>query len=599
MSNAESNYKLRIERFSKLISAIRNRLVILSVLRFLTFIASFFIIVLLVKQYTWFKLSLLLFILLSFIVLVIYYIRQKEVLNYVQFLLEINIKELNVLTNDYSSFDSGEEYTCRDHEYSYDLDLFGEGSLFQYLNRTVTLVGKNFLARQLLNANKVNRQTIEKRQEVARELVHKLDWRQDFMATALATPMGKDDNKKINEWINQPVYFLNRLHFKILVVVLPVITLTFLSLFIAGVSHYSWFILFALIQLMIASLILRRTNKEQSKVSEELKILRNYAKLLKLIEKEDFNSYNLQSLKKNLKTNYASAIVALKKLIRIIDAFDTRLNLILGVILNATLMWDLLSVMRLEKWKIKFGQNIKQWTEVVAEFDYYISIANYTYNNPGFSFPKFSEKAVIHAKELGHPLIPKEIRVNNDFEIKSEGTIEIITGANMAGKSTFLRTVGVNLILAMNGMPVCATKFEFKLQKLYSGMRTADSLKENESYFYAELKRLKYIIDKLKEGQQVFILLDEILKGTNSIDKAKGSWKFAENLIQLQATGIVATHDLSLCDLEKKYPENIENKCFEVHIDGEKIEFDYKLRPGITQNMNASILMKQMGIFIS
>ncbi|MCB2194517.1 MAG: hypothetical protein KQH79_01585 [Bacteroidetes bacterium] len=597
MSNVENNYRSRAEQFSKKISAVRSRLVVLSVLRFLTFIGLFFIIILLVKQYTWFKLSLLCFILLSFIALVTHYIKQKEVLNYFHFLLEINTHELNVLNNEYSAFDSGEEYICRDHEYSYDLDLFGEGSLFQYLNRTVTLVGKNFLARQLLDANKVNRKTIENRQNVTKELVHKLDWRQDFMATALATPMGEDDNKKINDWLNQPVYFLKKLHFKILAAFLPVITLTFLSLFIAGISHYSWFILFALIQLMIASLILRRTNKEQSKVSEELKILRSYAKLLKLIEKEDFSSHNLQSLKMDLKTDQASAIVALKKLIRIIDAFDTRLNLILGVVLNATLMWDLVSVMRLEKWKIKFGNNIKRWTEVVAEFDYYISLANYTYNNQNFSFPMLSEETVLHATELGHPLIPKEVRVNNDFIIKSIGTIEIITGANMAGKSTFLRTVGVNLILAMNGMPVCAGKFEFKLQKVYSGMRTADSLKENESYFYAELKRLKFIVEKLREGQQIFILLDEILKGTNSVDKAKGSWKFVENLLALKATGIIATHDLSLCALEKEYPENIENKCFEVQIDGDKIDFDYKLRPGITQNMNASLLMQQMGIF--
>jgi DNA mismatch repair ATPase MutS len=458
-------------------------------------------------------------------------------------------------------------------------------------------VGKQFLAKQLLSINSSTEQSIENRQKVVQELAQKLDWRQDFMATALATPMRKDDNNKINDWINQPIYFLKKLHFKLLVVILPIITLTFLGLFISGISHYSWFILFALMQLMIASLILRRTNKEQSKVSEELRILKNYAKLLNRIESEDFASDHLIKLKNDLFSEQASAMVALKKLIRIIDAFDTRLNLILGVVLNATLMWDLYSVMRLEKWKLTFGDNIKQWTQVVAEIDYYISLANYVYNNPDFVYPTFSGQVILDAKELGHPLIPQDVRVNNDFEISGTGKIEIITGANMAGKSTFLRTVGVNLILAANGLSVCATKFDFKLQKLYSGMRTADSLKENESYFYAELKRLKYIIEKLREGQQVFILLDEILKGTNSVDKAKGSWKFVENLIALQATGIVATHDLSLCDLEEKYTENIENKCFEVQIDGDKIAFDYKLRSGITRNMNASLLMKQMGIF--
>ncbi len=146
-------------------------------------------------------------------------------------------------------------------------------------------------------------------------------------------------------------------------------------------------------------------------------------------------------------------------------------------------------------------------------------------------------------------------------------------------------------------LPVCAKKFKFQLMDLFSGMRTADSLKENESYFYAELKRLKNIIEKLKKGEPTFILLDEILKGTNSIDKAEGSKKFVEHLIVLEATGIVATHDLTLCDLQKTHSQNIENKCFEVEIHGDKIKFDYKLRTGITQNMNASVLMRQMGIF--
>ena len=302
-------------------------------------------------------------------------------------------------------------------------------------------------------------------------------------------------------------------------------------------------------------------------------------------------------MQNDLQTGSVNAELAFKKLIRIIDAFDTRLNILIGVILNATLMWDLYSVMRLERWKQKYGANVKQWVKVIAKFDVYCSMANFSYNNQEFTYPKISNEIVINAEELGHPLIPQSQRVNNDFTINRLGEIDIITGANMAGKSTFLRTVGVNFILALNGMPVCAMSFKFKIMDLFSGMRTADSLKENESYFYAELKRLKYIIDKLKQEQPTLILLDEILKGTNSVDKAKGSWKFIEHLIALKATGIVATHDLTLCEIEKEHPENIKNKCFEVDIDGQKISFDYKLKSGVTQNMNATILMKQMGIF--
>jgi DNA mismatch repair ATPase MutS len=260
-------------------------------------------------------------------------------------------------------------------------------------------------------------------------------------------------------------------------------------------------------------------------------------------------------------------------------------------------MWDLLSLMRLENWKKQYGNNITQWIHAIGQLDAYCCMADFTCKHPEFVFPEIVNHVVLEANELGHPLILPEKRVDNDFKIDKSGQINIITGANMAGKSTFLRTIGINLILAMTGMPVCAKQFNFSLVQLFSGMRTSDSLKENESYFYAELKRLKQIINELKSGKELFILLDEILKGTNSVDKAKGSWKFVEHLIKLNATGVIATHDLTLCELENKNHGKIKNKCFEVEISGEKIFFDYQLRNGITKNMNASLLMKQMGIF--
>ncbi|HSH51544.1 MAG TPA: hypothetical protein VK982_07455, partial [Bacteroidales bacterium] len=351
-------------------------------------------------------------------------------------------------------------------------------------------------------------------------------------------------------------------------------------------------------QLLFASLIMRRTNKEQRVITEEIAILKNYYQLIQIFENSSFNSYQLNQLKKEFYVNNKqTASIILKKLTRIIDAFDSRLNLIAGLILNATLMWDLLSLMRLEKWKEQYGENISRWINGIAQLDAFCSMANFTFNHPGFIFPQVINQIVIEAKELGHPLIFSEKRVDNDFKIEKLGQINIITGANMAGKSTFLRTVGVNLILAMNGMPVCAKQFNFRLMHLFSGMRTSDSLKENESYFYAELKRLKRIIHELKSGKKLFILLDEILKGTNSVDKAKGSWKFVEYLLKLNATGVIATHDLTLCALENHFSTKIKNQCFEVEISGQKIFFDYKLRNGITKNMNASVLMQQMGIF--
>ncbi len=596
IADIEKNYNERIHTFLKEEVKICKRLTILSFLRFFSFIIAIALFVLLFKEITLLKFSGGIAFLVLFIIFVVRYFKQTDLLNHYKNLIKINSEEKEVINNNYSFFNDGADYINRDHPYSYDLDVFGKGSLFQYLNRTFTIVGRDLLANRLLNLD-LNKQDVENRHEAVQELTPEIEWRQNVMATGYSTPISVDDNKKIQYWIDKPVYFINKIFYKVLLIFLPTITITFLFLLIFGISHYSWFALFALAQLFIASFLIRKTNKEQRVVSEGLRTLKKYSKILKFIEEKRFDSKLLNNLKTEIKTEDESAGNAFKKLIKIIDAFDTRLNIFLGVILNATLMWDLYSMIRLELWKRKYGSNLKKWIKVIAELDLFCSIANFKYNNPDFIFPEISDKTIFRSSELGHPLIPYKNRVNNDFNLNKSGEIVIITGANMAGKSTFLRTIGVNLILAMNGMPVCASDFKFRLTEIFSGMRTADSLKENESYFYAELKRLKHIIEKLKQKKLSFILLDEILKGTNSVDKAKGSWKFVEHLTELKATGVIATHDLTLCDLETKYPENIINKCFEVQIDKNKIKFDYKLHSGVTQNMNASLLMQQMGIF--
>jgi len=592
-----SGYIGRADKYKQRVDKLKNQLALISILRFLLFILFIASIVYVVKHLSVFRMVLSLTIFFSFIFLVILYIKKTNFLNHTRNLVKINEDEIKTLNGKYNEFYNGSKYINREHEYSYDLDLFGEGSLYQYLNRTATQVGRDLLADKLLTTES-SKESILGKQKAIIEISEKISWRQNFLATGYSCPVTNEDSDRVNDWIDKPVYFIKRRFIKTLVVVLPIITLSALALLIAGKVHYSLFTLFALSQLFIASAFLRKTNQEQNNISKRIGIIKNYSRLVNLIENEEFNSEFLNQIKKELYTGSDKANDAFSKLIRIIDAFDTRLNIFLGGILNATLMWDLYSVIRLERWKLKYGKNVKMWVKVIAEYDVYCSLANFAYNNPNYVYPQISEtEEVIHARNLGHPLIPNSKRVNNDFNINSLGKIDIITGANMAGKSTFLRTIGVNVLLAHCGTPVCGTEYKFKIINLFSGMRTADSLTENESYFYAELKRLKYIIDRLKKGKFTLILLDEILKGTNSIDKAKGSWKFVEHLIQLKATGVVATHDLTLCDIEKKYPQNITNKCFEVEIDGQNISFDYKLKPGVTKNMNASILMKQMGLF--
>jgi DNA mismatch repair ATPase MutS len=550
-----------------------------------------------IKDFSWLIIILSVISLTVFIWLVVLHKTQNQKHTFVRNLIAINQNEHKAMDYDFSAFNNGEQFIHRDHAYAYDLDLFGEGSLFQFLNRTFSRVGRVLLAHKLLNPIQV-KGSIENIQHAVQEMAERIDWRQNFQAIGQIIQISDDDNQKIDHWIKEPAYFIHKWFFKIVVTALPLITVTALVFLIMGRLHYSIFTLLALIQLFFASLMMRRTNKEQRLITEEIDILKNYQQLIRILENTTFKGKWLKKLQQQLYVNdNVKASKVLMKLTRIIDAFDTRLNLIVGLFLNATLMWDLLSLMRLEYWKERYGESIKNWIQVIAEADALCSMANYSYNHPLFIYPEITTDKILEAQELGHPLIRPERRVNNDFFMPRHGQINIITGANMAGKSTFLRTIGVNMILALNGMPVCAKQFKCKTLQLYSGMRSSDSLKENESYFYAELKRLKLMIEKLKSGEQLFILLDEILKGTNSVDKAEGSWKFVEHLIQLKATGIIATHDLTLCDLEVEYPDSIKNQCFEVEISGQKIFFDYILRKGVTKNMNASVLMKQMGIF--
>jgi DNA mismatch repair ATPase MutS len=267
-----------------------------------------------------------------------------------------------------------------------------------------------------------------------------------------------------------------------------------------------------------------------------------------------------------------------------------------GALLNGLFLWDISCVLRLSRWRDAVKDDLPYWIDQIGKVDGLISLANHAYNNPDYAYPVISGSVpVFRAENLGHPLLDRKKRVTNDLSMK-RGQVIIITGANMAGKSTFLRSVAVNIVLARTGAPVCATVMEMMPHSLFTSMRTTDSLSHNESYFYAELQRLKLLKDRLETGDEIFFVLDEILKGTNSNDKSLGSKLFLKKLIGLGASGLIATHDTSLGEMEKDYPGTVVNKCFEIDIDGDEIYFDYRLRDGITHRMNAALLMRQMGI---
>jgi DNA mismatch repair ATPase MutS len=351
-----------------------------------------------------------------------------------------------------------------------------------------------------------------------------------------------------------------------------------------------------LLQLTIIAFNLVRINNAHRQVARRYEMLAKFSNLLSKIEEEEFSSCYLKEQQDKLTHAGNTAAYHINRLAVIIHRFDRRLDMILGVLLNGLFLWDIHCVVALDRWKRNSQKQIPEWFSVVKDFDATISLAGYFYNNPDFTFPGVSDKLIIEARDLGHPLIDKNTRVANDFAIGEKGTLVILTGPNMAGKSTFLRTVGVNLILGMNGAPVCASEFIFTPVKIFSSMRTSDSLQKNESYFYAELCRLRTLKERLLADDNMFILLDEILKGTNSRDKHTGSKLFIKQLVKMNGTGLIATHDVELGNMEQDFPEHISNKCFEVEIDGEHISFDYLLREGMTKKMNAAYLMKQMKI---
>jgi len=510
--------------------------------------------------------------------------------------IKINKNELGALDGKFECFENGSEFIDPDHPFTLDLDIFGEGSLFHLLNRTSTYTGREILAFGLKNLC-LESEIITRNQAAIAELKEKLDWRQDFQATGMVYEDRKSDKEKILNWLHLPALF-DHIIFSVLLIIIPVLTLIMILLTSLGIITGVQIILYLAIPLGISGAFAIRVNRRHLQVSKTSEMLTKYAVLIKKIETLPVTSLRLAELKHNVKSDVRSASKSLKALSSILTALDNRLNFVSWTIFNGLLLWDILQMKRLENWQKFHRQEALSWFKAIAEFDVLVCLANFCYNNPQSCFPEIVTNGnIIKAEGLGHPMIPGIIRVDNPADIKN-GQFLIITGANMAGKSTYLRTVGVNLVLAMCGAPVCAKSFRFKPVNIYTSIHTADSLHKNESYFYSELKRLKAIIEELKKGVELFIILDEILKGTNSKDKHAGSEALLRQLIQFKTAGIVATHDVSLGSLQDTFSEHICNRCFEVDIEGDRLSFDYKLREGVSKNMNATLLMREMGITV-
>lgn len=582
-------YHNHLEKYQTEAKNLYKKMTGLSTLRLFIFLVTGFGIYFFFSQWQ-IAVSIGVFGVVIFIYLLSKYTDIKKQREFNKALVVINNDEIKIASGDFHDRDEGLQFQDPSHFYSLDIDLFGRGSFFQFINRTTINEGTH----QLVNALKANNiDDIESRQEAIKELISKPQWRQYYSATsnlvAVETPA-----EHIIKWLKNHKMFLPKV-MSWLPMVFGLASIVLFVLTVLGfITNQALIGYWLFLGLGITSRYLKKINILASNTNKVKDTFRQYASLLDLIENESFSSELLQQKQKQIQSGDKKASEIFKAFSKSLDALDNRNNLIGAIFGNGYFLTDIKNSYQIEQWIAQYNNKVSDWFEVVSFFDAYNSLGNYGYNHSEFVFPEIVKAgSVIKAEHLGHPLLNKEKRVDSDLTIENEQFF-IVTGANMAGKSTFLRTVSLHIVMANVGLPICAKSSQYSPVKLITSMRTSDSLTDDSSYFFSELKRLKFIVDAIQK-EPYFIILDEILKGTNSTDKAIGSRKFVEKLVASNATGIIATHDLSLCEIEKAL-DDVKNYYFDAEIINDELHFDYTLKEGVCQNMNASFLLKKMEI---
>jgi len=588
-----ATYQQRLSTYSDQYKALNEKLGWLSFIRLALFIGIIGFGYYYLANDQWVALIIALLMLGIFIYCIRLYDVLKGKADFAKALMNINSTEIQFLNGEGTDYADGKEHIDPHHPYSYDLDLFGDGSLYKFLNRTTTIFGKEKLAKDLVQPDTTQ---IKQRQEAIKELSGKLDFRHDMQAFGSIHVADPKDLDKLKDWISATPTFTRDLSY-FLLLVFPLTTIGVLIAYFFTDSERLLNIFFSLftLNLFVTFSFARKMMKQVSISTAVTKVLQQFAGQLKTIEKESFTSPLLQELQGRLQQDTVTASQSIKKLASLFGYLDFIMNLAVSIVLNGLFIFHVHILFSLDKWKKKNAHKIMNWLQVIGEFEALGCFGNMAFNNPPFCYPQVSAKEELVATEMGHPLIRAGKRVNNDISFQQEKFV-VLTGSNMSGKSTFLRTLGINLVLARTGSAVCAKTFTLFPYDLHVSMRITDSLQDSESLFYAELKRLHSIIEHLHADRKTFIILDEILRGTNSQDKHNGTVGLITKLATYQACGIIATHDLTIADMSAQYPLYMGNKCFESIIVNDELLFDYKLKEGVCSKLNASFLMKRMGI---
>lgn len=547
---------------------------------------------------------LLLEIQIVLVILIFFWLVQQQFKNeklrdFYEALQRVNENEIGSISSNTNLYSNGSEFVDDNHAYSSDLDIFGPASIYALINRTSFFLSKELLASWLsAGADPV---IVRQRQERVKEIAGKPAWRMHMQALLLQSS-GKDTDEELKKLFR----FLNMKE-----TVLPA-WLRFYAgvqawLFLAAVlSGFFWeplFLLCLLIVVMNAVLEIRYMsliNDISRLFAKAGKTFDKYGAAFASFEKETFVSASLSGLRSGLHVDGKALSGRLKRLSQLINNLDLRLNILISPFLILCFAWDIRQILAFARWKQENHHTLIKAFDVLAELETLMSLASLHQNNPDYHFPTFDENVEyeLEAADLGHPLIVRTRRVTNDYKLGGTRRVDIITGSNMAGKSTFLRTLGINIVLSQAGSVVCAASMRLSPMDLFSYMRIKDSLNDSISTFRAELIRLEMLLERVRRGDKVFFLIDEMLRGTNSADKYKGSKAIIENMIGYKAVGIVATHDLQISELEGEYPGYVRNFYFDIQVEESDMHFDYKIREGACKTFNASMLLRQLGVNI-
>lgn len=514
----------------------------------------------------------------------------------------------------------GTAYATANHPYAGDLDLFGRGSLFELVDRTETLLGARHLAALLKGAGGAFPDAVAARQEAVKELAPRLGFREALSAAGAVvggaqqearagatTPTGaasgadaadvtgRPDPEPFLAWAGGALPLHAHPALAIAVRILPLCTLTAVALH--GRLPSGLWLAFVALQLVVVSPVRARVAEIAATVSAKESGFARFGDILRVIEAEKgLASPLLEKRIAELRATGASATEEMAALGRILGFLDARHNEVFRFFIAPFLLWDVNCVIALERWRLRAGAHARAWLSVLAELEALASLAAFAFERPDHAWPELSGDARFVAEGLGHPLLAAGKRVDNDVVLPERGYAMVVTGSNMSGKSTLLRAVGVNAVLALAGAPVCARKLAIGDLRVATSMRIKDSLEEGVSHFYAELTRLKMVLDMAKGPRAVLFLLDEILHGTNARERLIGARAVVKQLVERGALGAVSTHDLAIGELEAELPGRVVNTHFEEQVENDKMTFDYRLRSGVVQSSNALRLMRIVGI---